>query len=129
KEDEGDPMIKGRRRRKHRELLRGSVHKEVPRADAIVVNPTHIAIAIRYRKGKDKAPRVMAKGKGARADKMRELARECGVPIVKDIPLARLLYKRVRVGSQVPSETYKSVAAVLAFVYRATGRVPGTGPE
>ena len=88
----------------------------------VVVNPTHIAIALRYRAGEDKAPRVTAKGKGEKAEKMRELAREHGIPIVENIPLARLLYRKVKVGRSVPAETFKAVAAILAFVYRALGR-------
>lgn len=129
KEDEGDPHIRAARRRRHRDLKRGSIHKEVPRADAVVVNPTHIAVALRYRKGSDKAPRVVAKGSGAKAAAMRALAVEHGVPIVKDVPLARLLHKRVRIGREVPADTYRAVAAVLAFVAKVTGRAPGTGPE
>lgn len=122
KEDEGDPQIKGRRRRKHREFVQGRVAVEVPRADAVIVNPTHIAIAIRYRRGEDKAPRVTAKGKGAAAEIIRDLARTHGVPIMQDIPLARLLHKKVKVGGEVPAETYKAVAAVLAFAYRVRAR-------
>ena len=122
KEDDGDPGMKSRRRKKLRELIRGIARAEVPRADALVVNPTHIAIAIRYRADEDKAPRVTAKGKGAVAEMMRDLARENGIPIVENIPLARLLYKRVKVGRSVPAETYKAVAAILAYVYRVTRR-------
>ena len=125
KEDDGDPMMKGRRRRKHRELSKGRAQKEVPRADALIVNPTHIAIAIRYRPGESAAPQVTAKGKGQLAEYMRDLARENGIPIVENIPLARLLYRRVKVGKSVPAETYKAVAAVLAYVYRITGRSGG----
>jgi len=125
KEDNGDPMIKGKRRRRMREISKGRVAVEVPRADALLVNPTHIAIAIRYRKDEGAAPRVIAKGKGKLAEIMREIARENGIPIVEDIPLARLLYKRVKVGRSVPAETYKAVAAILAFVYRLTGKRPG----
>jgi flagellar biosynthetic protein FlhB len=124
REEEGDPMIRARRRRKHRELAKGLVRLEVPRADALVVNPTHIAIAIRYRPGEDSAPRVTAKGKGQLAEIMRDLARENGIPIVEDIPLARLLYRRVKVGRCVPLETFKAVAAILAYVYRVIGRNP-----
>lgn len=127
KEDEGDPHIRAARRRRHRELKRGAIAKEVPRADAIIVNPTHIAVAIRYRKSSDKAPRVIAKGSGAKADAMRALARDHNIPIVKDIPLARLLNKKVRIGREVPAETYRAVAGVLAFVAKVTGRAPGTG--
>lgn len=122
REDEGDPLIRSRRRRKHRELSKGRAQVEVPRADVLLVNPTHIAIAIRYRKDEARAPRVMAKGKGALAENMRDLARQHGIAIVQDIALARLLYKKVKVGRQVPAETYKAVAAVLAFVYRLTGK-------
>jgi flagellar biosynthesis protein FlhB len=125
KEENGDPMIKGKRRRKMRDLMRGRVAVEVPRADALLVNPTHIAIAIRYRRDEGAAPRVIAKGKGKLAEVMRELARENGIPIVEDIPLARMLYKRVKVGRSVPAETFKAVAAILAFVYRLTGKRPG----
>jgi flagellar biosynthesis protein FlhB len=124
REEEGDPMIRARRRRKHRELAKGLVKVEVPRADALIVNPTHIAIAIRYRPDNDVAPRVTAKGKGQLAEVMRELAHEHGIPIVEDIPLARLLYRRVKVGKCVPMETFKAVAAVLAYVYRVIGRNP-----
>lgn len=125
KEEDGDPVMKGRRRRKHRELAKGRAAKEVPIADALIVNPTHIAIAIRYRPGELAAPRVTAKGKGQLAEYMRDLARENGVPIVENIPLARLLYKRVKVGRAVPAETYKAIAAILAYVYRVTGRTAG----
>lgn len=125
KEEDGDPTMKGRRRRKHRELSKGRAALEVPRADALLVNPTHIAIAIRYRAGESAAPRVTAKGKGALAEHMRDLARENGIPIVENIPLARLLYKQVKVGRAVPAETYKAIAAILAYVYRLTGRSMG----
>jgi flagellar biosynthetic protein FlhB len=128
KEEDGDPHFRMARRRKHRELAESRV-KEVPLADALVVNPTHVAVAIRYRRKTDTAPRVIAKGKGKLAEIMRELARESGVPIYRDIPLARMLYKRIKVGREVPPENFRAVATVLAFVYRITGRVPGTGPE
>lgn len=127
KEDEGDPLIRARRKRQHREMAKNRIAIEVPKADAIVVNPTHVAVAIRYRKSEGKAPRVTAKGKGKLAEMMRDLARSNGVPIVQDVPLARLLYRKVKVGREVPADTYKAVAAVLAFVYRVTGRKPGNG--
>lgn len=122
KEEEGDPLVRGQRKRRHRELARGQARIEVPRADALVVNPTHVAVAIRYRRDEGRAPRVVAKGKGALAEFMRELARENAVPIVEDIPLARLLHRKVKVGREIPAQTYKAVAAILAFVYRVTGR-------
>ena len=125
KEDEGDPLLRSRRRRRHRDLLKGRAAVEVPRADVLVVNPTHVAIALRYRPGEDKAPRVTAKGKGVLAELMRELAHKHGIAIVEDVALARLLYRRVKVGRAVPVETYRAVAAVLAFVYRVLGRRQG----
>jgi flagellar biosynthesis protein FlhB len=127
KEDEGDPLIKGKRRKRHRELAKGRAAVEVPRADALVVNPTHVAVAIRYRRDEGRAPRVTAKGKGALAETMRDLARRNAVPIVQDVPLARLLYRKVKVGGEVPASTYRAVAAILAFVYRLGGRVPAQG--
>jgi flagellar biosynthesis protein FlhB len=128
KEEDGDPMMKGRRRRKHRELSKGRAKLEVPRADALLVNPTHIAIAIRYRPGEGAAaPLVIAKGKGQLAEYMRDIARENGIPIVENIPLARMLYKRVKVGRAVPADTYKAIAAILAYVYRLTGRAGASG--
>jgi flagellar biosynthesis protein FlhB len=127
REEEGDPMLRSRRRRRHREIIKGQFAVEVPRADALLVNPTHIAVALRYRPGEDRAPRVTAKGKGHLAELMRELARDNGVPIVENVLLARLLYRRVKVGRAVPAETFKAVAAVLAFVYRVLGRSPIAG--
>lgn len=124
KEDEGDPLLKGRRRKRARELVKGRLAVDVPKADAVIVNPTHIAVAIRYRKEEGAAPRVIAKGKGEVAERIRELARAHGIPIVEDVALARLLYKRVKLGKAVPAETYKAIAAILAFVYRVTGRKP-----
>jgi flagellar biosynthesis protein FlhB len=122
KDDEGDPLLRGQRKRRHRELVRRSAVAETRRADALIVNPTHIAIAIRYRKDEGFAPKVLAKGKGVLAEVMRDAARGSGIPIVQDIPLARLLYKKVKVGGSVPAETYRAVAAVLAVVFRMTGR-------
>jgi flagellar biosynthesis protein FlhB len=125
KNQEGDPAIKGRRRRKARELVRQMARKEVPRADVVVTNPTHLAVALRYRKNEGVAPRVTAKGAGALAELMKDLARTNGIPMVEDVALARLLYRRVRIGGQVPEQTFKTVAAILAFVYRITRRMPG----
>ncbi len=122
KEDEGDPMLKSRRKKKARELVKHRVAIDVPRADAIIVNPTHIAIAIRYRRDEGGAPRVLAKGKGALAEIIRDIARANGIAIVQDIPLARLLHKRVRIGGFVPKDTFKAVATVLAHVYKLQAR-------
>jgi len=120
REDEGDPLLRARRRRRHRELSKGRVAAEVPKADVLVVNPTHVAVALRYRREEGSAPRVTAKGKGKLAEIMRDLARENGIPIVEDVALARLLHRKVKVGGKVPAETYRAVAGILAFVYRLT---------
>jgi flagellar biosynthesis protein FlhB len=122
REDEGDPALRSARKRKHRELVRRNAIAETRQADVLLVNPTHIAIALRYRKDESGAPRVLAKGKGVLAEAMRDTARSHGIPIVQDIPLARLLFKKVKVGGVVPADTYKAVAAILAFVYRLTHR-------
>jgi flagellar biosynthetic protein FlhB len=121
REEDGDPLIRMRRRRKHRELAKGRAAVEVPKADVVVVNPTHVAVALRYRRGSDAAPRVVAKGKGQLAELIRELARTNGIPIVEDIPLARFLHRKVKVGGVIPMDTFKAVAAILAFVYRLGG--------
>jgi flagellar biosynthetic protein FlhB len=125
KEEEGDPQIKQQRKRRYRDLLKNQASVEVPRADALVVNPTHVAVAIRYRRDEGRAPRVTAKGKGALAEHMRNLARQNGVAIVQDVPLARFLYRKVKVGREIPAQTYKAVAAILAFVYRVSGGKQG----
>ncbi|HVO19361.1 MAG TPA: EscU/YscU/HrcU family type III secretion system export apparatus switch protein [Anaeromyxobacter sp.] len=125
KEEEGDPQMKRRRRKRHRDLLRNQAVVEVPRADALVVNPTHVAVALRYRRDEGRAPRVTAKGKGELAEHMRALARQNGVAIVQDVPLARFLYRKVKVGREIPAQTYRAVAAILAFVYRLAGRREG----
>jgi flagellar biosynthesis protein FlhB len=122
KEDEGDPLIRAQRRARQRELARNRVALEVPRADAVIVNPEHVAVAIRYRPDESAAPRVTAKGQDHLALVMRAIARAHGVPVVENPPLARLLARQVKVGGEVPIETYQAVAAVLAFVYRVTGR-------
>ena len=122
KEDIGNPQVRARRRRRMRELLRQRSLREVPKADVVVTNPTHFAVAIVYKNKKMAAPRVVAKGADALAMRIRELARQHGVPVVEEPPLARALYKHVKVGKEVPTELYKAVAVVLAHVYRLRKR-------
>lgn len=126
KEDEGDPQLKSKRKARARQMVQTQISKEVPMADFLLVNPTHIAIAIRYERGKDAAPKVTAKGKDHLAEVMRQLARENGVPIMQDIPLARFMYKTVKPGQDVPADTYRAIASMLAFVYRVTGKARRT---
>lgn len=122
KNDLGDPHIRQVRRRRARELLRQRSMKRVPHADVVLVNPTHFAVAIEYKPQKMRAPRVVAKGADLIAERIRTIAREAGVPILSQPPLTRELFKRVKVGREVPSDLYKPIAVVLAHVYRTHRR-------
>lgn len=122
REMDGDPMVKGRRRQRMRELARRRMAAAVASADVVVVNPTHYAVALRYDENEDTAPVVVAKGTDEQAEKIREVARQHGVPVVSRPPLARALYKHVKEGRAVPSNLYRAVAEVLAYVYRIRQR-------
>jgi flagellar biosynthetic protein FlhB len=122
REAEGDPHVKAKRRRMARAAARRRLVSAVKGADVVLVNPTHVAVALRYRKDEGRAPKVVAKGKGAVAQRIRELAREAGVPIVPSPPLARTLHKLVREGAEVPASVFHAVAEVLAYVYRLRRR-------
>ena len=125
KETEGNPQIKQRVRRLQRDLARRNMMKEVPKATAVIVNPTHYAIAIRYSLESAGAPVVVAKGKNYLAARIRERAVEHGVPIVENQPLAQALYKAVDVGQEIPAHLYRAVAEVLAYIYKLmNGRLP-----
>ncbi len=126
KETEGNPQIKQRIRRIQRDLMRRSMMKEVPKATAVIVNPTHYAIAIRYDIDGPGAPLVVAKGKNFIARRIREIAMEHNVPIVENQPLAQALYKSVEVGQEIPAHLYRAVAEILAYLYKLmNGRLPG----
>lgn len=118
REQEGDPMIRGRRKQRMRELARRRIATAVASADVVIVNPTHYAVALRYDDRSDVAPVVVAKGVDEQAEKIREIARGKGVPVVSRPPLARALYKHVKEGRTVPATLYRAVAEVLAYVYR-----------
>jgi flagellar biosynthetic protein FlhB len=118
KESEGDPHIKGRRRQRMRELAKRRIQVVVPKADVIIVNPTHYAVALRYDDKKDAAPVVLCKGVDEMAAKIREIARQHGVPVLSRPPLARALHAAVKEGRAVPVNLYRAVAEVLAYVYR-----------
>jgi flagellar biosynthesis protein FlhB len=117
KNTEGNPMIKARIRRIQREMAQKRMMSEVPKADVIITNPTHLAIAIQYDPANMQAPIVVAKGADFIAEKIRDIARENDVPIIENKPLAQVLYKMVKVNNMVPENLYKAVAEVLAFVY------------
>lgn len=123
KQMEGDPQIKGKIKRKQREMAMMRMMQEVPKADVIITNPTHLAIALMYKKGMT-APVIIAKGQDLVAEKIKKIARDNRITIVENKPLARALYESVQVGDMVPHELYQAVAEVLAYVYRLKNRVP-----
>ena len=117
KQSEGDPQIKGKIKQKQRQMAMARMMQEVPKADVIVTNPTHFAVALKYDKGMV-APQIVAKGQDMVAQRIKDIARENRVPIVENKPLARALYAAADVGDIVPAELYQAVAEVLAYVYR-----------
>lgn len=118
KESEGDPQVKGRIRSMQREAARKRMMSEVPKADVIVTNPTHYAVALRYKNGTMRAPQVVAKGSDLLAARIRELAADHRVPVLEAPPLARALYQHVEIGHEIPTALYTVVAEVLAYVYQ-----------
>ena len=118
KETEGNPQIKQRVRRIQRDLARRNMMKEIPNATAVIVNPTHFAVAIRYEMEGMAAPRVLAKGKNYLALRIRQIALEHQVPIIENPPLAQALYKSADVGQEIPPHLYRAVAEVLAYIYK-----------
>lgn len=123
KDANGDSSVKGRRKKLARELIQKRSLKNVPKADVIVVNPTHYAVALLYDNNKMAAPIVVAKGVDVLAERIRALGRKHAVPIVSQPPLARMLYAQVKVGRAVPGDLYQAVAVVLAHCYRLKKRV------
>jgi flagellar biosynthetic protein FlhB len=117
-EMEGNPQIKGRIRRIQRDLARRNMMKEVAKATAVIVNPTHYSVAIRYEMESMAAPRVLAKGKNYLARRIRELALQHEVPIIENQPLAQALYKSADVGQEIPPHLYRAVAEVLAYIFK-----------
>lgn len=122
KQAEGDPVIKNKQRQKMMAVMQRRMMKDVPRADVVITNPTHLAIAIRYNVMEAPAPQILAKGAGPVAERIKQIARENNVPVRENKPLARALYKVVEVGDTIPEEFYQAVAAVLAQVYKIRQR-------
>lgn len=118
KNTEGDPQIKGRQRRKMQEVSQRRMMQDVPKADVVITNPTHLAVALKYDSVVSSAPVVLAKGEDFLAQKIKEVARENQIEIVENKPLARMLYHNVDIGAEIPPELYQAVAEVLAFVFR-----------
>ena len=118
RQSEGDPLVKAQRRRAARALMQKRIAAEVPRADVIVTNPTHFAVALRYDRDKDAAPIVVAKGADEMAKQIRKIAKAHDVPVVENPPLARTLYRTVKEGRTIPPDLFRAVAELLAYVYR-----------
>ena len=118
KNTEGDPQIKGRQRSKMREVSQRRMMQDVPKADVVITNPTHYAVALKYDADSRPAPYVVAKGEDFLAQRIKEAARENGVEIVENKPLARMLYSNVDVGADIPPELYQAVAEILAVIFQ-----------
>jgi flagellar biosynthetic protein FlhB len=122
KETEGDPLIRSRIRSVQREMARKRMMQEVPKATVVITNPTHLAVALMYEDKKMFAPKIVAKGAGVVAEKIKEIAAEHAVPIVEDKPLARALFKH-DIDAFVPEELYVAVAKILAYIYKLKGKI------
>jgi flagellar biosynthetic protein FlhB len=122
KNAEGDPRIKAKIRQIQMKMAMQRMMKEIPKADVVVTNPTHYAVAIRYDRTKDKAPRVIAKGVDHLAQKIKEIAREHDVMIVENKPLARQLYAEVELEAEIPEKLYQAVIELLVYVYKTKGK-------
>ena len=118
KSSEGNPQVKAEQRKKRRLYTQRKMLMEVPRADVVITNPTHLAIALRYDSKSMKAPRIVAKGVRLNAQRIRAIAQQYQVPIVENKPLARLMFKYGKVGGEIPAQLYAAVAEILAWVYR-----------
>jgi flagellar biosynthetic protein FlhB len=134
KDQEGDPHVKGRIRQQQRAAARRRMMADVPKADVIVTNPTHYSVALQYDENKMSAPKVVAKGAGLVALRIREIGNENRIPILEAPPLARALYRHAEIGQQIPGQLYAAVAEVLAWVWqlkrwRAAGGLIPKKPE
>lgn len=125
RQTEGDPLIKSKIREKQRRMAAARMMAEVPKAEVVITNPTHFSVALKYQAEYMNAPQVVAKGQGFVALKIREIAKEHGVPLVENKPLARSLYQDVEIGEEIPVQLYNAVAEVLSFVYRLKQKVSG----
>jgi flagellar biosynthetic protein FlhB len=124
KQSEGDPQIKARIRRLRMERAQKRMMAEVPKADVIITNPTHFAVALKYEMETMNAPKLVAKGADAVAHRIREVAGEHDVPVVENPPLARALYASVDLDQEIPQEHYQAVAEVIGYVMRINGKMP-----
>lgn len=126
KQSEGDPLVKSKIRQIQRQMAQQRMMEEVPKADVVITNPTHVAVALRYNADEMRAPVVVAKGYDEVAQRIKRIAREHDIILVENVPLARALAKGVEVGHPIPGDFYQSVAQVLSHVYRLKGKqLPG----
>lgn len=123
KKMEGDPLIKGKIRERQRRMALQRMMQEVPKADVIITNPTHFAVALKYDGSQMDAPQVIAKGQDYVALRIKEIAKEHGVITMENKPLARALFQRTEIGDTIPADLFQAVAEVLAYVYRIKGKV------
>ena len=123
KRNDGDPLIKSRLKSARMEIMKQRMMEAVPDADVVITNPTHFSVAIKYERGDKGAPEVVAKGVDDLAMRIREIATENDVPLMEDPPLARALFRAVKVGQQIPERFYRAIAAVLSHVYRLKEQV------
>jgi flagellar biosynthetic protein FlhB len=128
KESDGNPHTKGRQRQRQRELSQSGSVASVPKADFVVMNPTHFAVAIRYDEKTMRAPQVISKGADLMAMRIRDLARSHSIPVLQSPMLARALYANAEIGQDIPSTLYTAVAQVLAYVYRLKAALRGEAP-
>src|SRR5690606_9934096 len=124
RESEGDPLLKSRMRSLAQALTRRRMLQRVREADVVIVNPTHVAVAIKYDVAEASAPIVLAMGQRKLAERIRALAAESRIPVVRNVPVARALLASATVGRPIPPALYAAVAEILAFVYRQRGRLP-----
>jgi flagellar biosynthetic protein FlhB len=122
KHREGDPVVKARIKKAQFEMAQRRMMADVPMADVVVTNPTHLAVALKFDTENMAAPQVVAKGAGYIAVRIKEIAQAAGVPVLEQKPLARSLFTAVEIGETIPASLYKAVAEVLAYVYRLKGR-------
>ncbi len=119
---EGDPLIKSRLRERMREIMRRNMLRAVPKADVVITNPSHFAIALEYNRAMMVAPTVVAKGADLIAMKIKEIAAENRVPIIENRPLAQALYREVEIGDVIPEKFWEVISTILAEVYKMSGK-------
>jgi flagellar biosynthetic protein FlhB len=118
KQTEGDPHVKGKIKSKQMAMARSRMMKEIPTADVVITNPTHFAVALKYKIGSDNAPKVVAKGMDYMAQKIKEIAAKNNVPMHEDVQLARALYKSCEIGDEIPEKLFQAVAQILAYIFQ-----------